>query len=57
MAGRRQSRWQRQAARRRFEEITAWIVLPLVILIGWWIGSQFWAALSASSLDWFQASR
>ncbi len=56
MAGRRQSRYQRQAARRRFEEIAAWIVLPLVVLIAWWIGSQVWGAMSMSSMDWFQAA-
>lgn len=34
------TRYQRQRSRRRFEEIASWILLPIVIVVGWWIVTQ-----------------
>lgn len=40
---------ERRRARRRFEEVVAWIVLPLVLVVGWWIGYQVYAAWDVPS--------
>lgn len=32
---RARSRYQRNRSRRRFEEIAGWIVVPLIVMVGW----------------------
>jgi multisubunit Na+/H+ antiporter MnhB subunit len=37
-----QRRRERQRKRRRFEEIVAWIVVPIIVLVTWWVGAQLY---------------
>lgn len=36
-------RRERRRKRKRMEEIASWLILPLVLFFGWFIGSQLWA--------------
>lgn len=37
-----QRRRERQRKRRRFEEIVAWIVVPVIAVLAWWVGLQLY---------------
>ncbi|MBS7704008.1 hypothetical protein [Chelatococcus asaccharovorans] len=37
-----QRRRERQRKRRRFEEIVAWIVVPIIAVLAWWVGIQLY---------------
>lgn len=39
------TRYERRLKRKRHEEIMAWIVLPLVLIIGWFIFTAVWDGL------------
>jgi len=39
-----QRRRDRRRSRQRFEEIVAWIVVPIFILLMWWVGTQLYGA-------------
>lgn len=37
-----QRRRERQRSRRRFEEIVAWIVVPIIVVVIWLVGSKLY---------------
>ncbi|MFT0892316.1 hypothetical protein [Pseudochelatococcus sp. G4_1912] len=45
MSTRFERRRERARRRRHFEEITAWIVLPLIVVVTWLIGSEVYTVL------------
>ncbi|MFC7398781.1 hypothetical protein ACFQU1_16390 [Chelatococcus sp. GCM10030263] len=44
MASYFQRRRERRRSRQRFEEIVAWIVVPMVVIMTWWVGTQLYGA-------------
>lgn len=44
----REQRWRRRRRRRIGEELLAWILVPLILLGGWWLVNTVLAALGTS---------
>ncbi|MFC0219199.1 hypothetical protein FHS82_001628 [Pseudochelatococcus lubricantis] len=38
-------RRDRARRRRHFEEVAAWVILPLIVVIGWVVGQQVYSEL------------
>jgi hypothetical protein len=36
-------RRERRRRRKRAEELASWFILPIVLIIGWWIGAQVYS--------------
>lgn len=38
-------RRERRRRRHRQEEILAWILVPIIVIVGWWAGSEVYSAM------------